>query len=186
MDFVTLQLATTAVLSPVLFGLCVLYIISTSHIQLTAILLNLLTVITGTLRLTLTLPPSYRGFLTLLFIFFLILAVVADVQWGRKFFASKAKEKKKTPVRRVKIESQNAWVVYKNAGEKRAYRVPKLFLDKHSDYLWSDLKFRITCDDGAEPIERECTINEKFYILLPEDLLTRLQKSKVIHFEILE
>jgi hypothetical protein len=77
-------------------------------------------------------------------------------------------------------------VVHKSPGEKRAYRVPKLFLEKHSDYLWSDLKFRITHDQEPDPIEGTFTINEKFYIILPEVLLARLKKSKRIRFEILD
>ncbi|OGG43277.1 MAG: hypothetical protein A3F84_12905 [Candidatus Handelsmanbacteria bacterium RIFCSPLOWO2_12_FULL_64_10] len=185
MDYVALQVAVIAVLSPVLLPVRILYLLSTSHIQLTATLLNLMTVIVGALRFTPILPPSHHGFLTFLFVFFLILALVADAQWGRKFLTSKIKAKK-APIRRVKIESQNAWVVHKSPGEKRAYRVPKLFLEKHNDYLWSDLKFRITHDQDTEPIEGVFTINEKFYIILPEVLLVRLQKSKRIRFEIVE
>jgi len=48
------------------------------------------------------------------------------------------------------------------------------------------LKFRITHDQDTEPIEGVFTINEKFYIILPEVLLVRLQKSKRVRFEIVE
>jgi hypothetical protein len=185
MDSVALQVSVIAVLSPILLPLGILYLLSTSHVQLSAILLNLMTAVVGVFRFTPALPPSYHGFLTFLFLFFLVLALVADVRWGRKLLSSRAKPKK-APVRQVKIVSQNAWVVHKSPGEKRAYRVPKLFLEKHSDYLWSDLKFRITHDQEPDPIEGTFTINEKFYIILPEVLLARLQKSKKIRFEILE
>jgi len=123
--------------------------------------------------------------LTFLFGFFLVLALTANVLWGRRFWALKVKEKK-IPVRRVEIESENAWVVYKSPGERLLYVVPRPFLERHSDYIWSDLRFRIICDNDVDPIDGKFTINEKSQILLPEDLINKLQKSQMIRFEIVE
>ncbi len=183
MDYVTLQLVAVAVLLPVLLALGFLYLLSTSHINLAAIILNLLTAIVGALRFTLILPQSYHGLLTFLFSFFLVLALTADVQWGRRFWALKAK---KPIISRVEIESQNAWVVHKNPGERMTYRVPKPFFEHHPDYIWSDLKFRIICDNDVNPVEGKFTINEKSQIILPEDLISKLRKSQMIRFEIVE
>lgn len=183
MDFVTLQVVAIAVFSPALLALGALYLVSTPHVNLAAIALNMLTAIVGALRLTLNLPQSYLKLLTFIFVFFLVLALIADAQWGRKIWASKTK---KPAGRRVEIESPNAWVVYKNPGESMAYRVPRPFLEHHPDYTSSDLKFRITCDTDVNPVDGKFAIDDKSQITLPADLITKLQKSQLIRFEIVE
>lgn len=185
MDTVALQIAIISTFSPILLVLGILYLISTANVHVSALVLNLLTATVGGLHFSFDLSQPYPKILTFLFVFFLVLALTADVQWGRRFLALKVKEKK-VPARRVKIESQNAWVVYKNPGDRMLYGAPKSFLERHSDYIWSDLRFRITCDCDVNPVEGKFTINEKSKILLPEDLLSKLQKSQMIRFEILE
>lgn len=185
MDAVALQIAIISALSPILLAIGILYLISTTHLHVSALVLNLLTATVGGLHFIFDLSQPHPKILAFLFVFFVVLALTTDVRWGRRFLALKVK-KKKPPVRGVKIESQHAWVVYKNPGERIFYGVPKSVLQTHSDYIWSELKFRITCDRDVNPVGGKFTINEKFRIMLPEDLFSKLQKSQMIRFEIVE
>ena len=182
MDLALLQVVLISVLSPTLIAVGILYILTTAQINLAAIILNGVTILVGWLRFALYISQRYRASLTFLFVFFLILALTANVKLGRKFLAAKSK---KRIVRRVEIESQNAWVVYKTATEEMIYRVPKVFLKKHSDLLGSDVKFRITCENDIDPIEGTFTIDNRYQIGIPEHILGKLHSSQMIRFEIL-
>ncbi|MBI4596361.1 MAG: hypothetical protein HY730_08305 [Candidatus Tectomicrobia bacterium] len=121
--------------------------------------------------------------MTLLFVFVLVFTLVADVRLGRKLFAAQPKRVK---TKRIEIEPPNAWVVNKSSEERLAYKVPKSFLANHPDYMGSDLKFRITCDDDVIPVEGTFSIDDKAQILFPPHILVQINKSQMIRFEILD
>jgi len=90
-DLVVLQIAAIAVLLPVLFAVGALYLLSASGLGGATLLLNLLTASLGGLRFGLNLPPAYSRWLTVCFLFFAALALVANGRrlWGR--FRKKAR-----------------------------------------------------------------------------------------------
>ena len=80
MDSVALQIATISVMSPLLFGAGILYLISTANIGIPTIALNLLTTAVGGLRFAGKLPEGYHGIWTVFFLFLFILAYAANIR----------------------------------------------------------------------------------------------------------
>ncbi|OGG54343.1 MAG: hypothetical protein A3F84_09280 [Candidatus Handelsmanbacteria bacterium RIFCSPLOWO2_12_FULL_64_10] len=183
MDLSVLQVVVISVLSPVSIAAGILCIITTANVNLAALVTNLLAVTLGGLRFVLDVSPRYRLSLTFLFILFLILALTADIRWGRKVLTHQ-----KTRIRptRIEIESAQAWVVHKSPDERWAYRLPKPFLKNRGDDHWSDLKLRITCDHDVTPIEGSFAIGEKAQIMFPPHILSQINQGQMIRFEILE
>jgi hypothetical protein len=182
MNFAALQVVLISVLSPILIAAGILYVLTTAQINLTAIALNFGTILVGWLRFALDISQRYRASLTFLFVVFLVLALTANIQVGRKYISAK---KKKPVVSRIEFEPPNAWVVYKGADERRIYKFPKAFLKNHNDLAGSDVNLRITCENDINPIEGTFTIDEKYQIIIPENILSILHSSQMIRFEIL-
>lgn len=101
MDFVTFQISAIAVLSPVLFAVGVLHLLSASSLGGAAVAFNLLTAMIGGLRFGLDLSPPHSSLLTVLLVFFAALALVADGRLCHRFWKvqSAPPETARTPVR---------------------------------------------------------------------------------------
>lgn len=211
MDFVSLQIAVIAVLSPILLAAGILHLITASNIGvISGIVLNLLAAVIGGLRFALDLPDPYSGLLTLLFVFFLILALIANGRFCHRFWTTlssppvpaRAKSPdprpaapvrtfantvpKKDGAKRVQIVSPTTWLLHNDWGDIRVYTVPPAIIEKKNDLPASDRRFRIIYDEDEEAIEDTFTISHNFQILLPPEHLDRLKGKELIRFEIVE
>jgi hypothetical protein len=103
MNLVALQISAIAVLSPVLFAVGALHLLSASSLGGPAVALNLLTAAIGGLRFGLDLPFSYSRPLTVCLVFFAALALVANGRLCHRFWKAlsspPAPARRKTPMR---------------------------------------------------------------------------------------
>lgn len=216
MDFVALQISTLAVLSPFLFAVGVLQLLSASSLGGPTLALNLLTVALGGLRLGLDLPPPYSILLTVLLVFLAALTLVADGRLCHRFWkvlsAPQTPVRTRVPVRpkvpkptsfraisapakaasrpeeakRVQILSPSAWVLHNDWGDIRVHTVPPAIIERKKGLADSNRNLRITFDADVEPLEDVFRISPNFQILLPPEYIDRLQGSERIQFEILD
>lgn len=208
MNLIALQISAIAVLSPVLFALGVLHLLSASSLGGPAVALNLLTAAIGGLRFGLDLPFSYSRPLTVLLVFFVALTLVADGRLCHRLWKalSSPPAQTKAPVwtgapkprpfpsptrtlekaKRVEVLSPSAWVLHNDWGDIRVYTVPPAILERKKGLADSDRNFRITYDEEAEPIEDTFRISSNFQILLPPECVDKIKGSERIRFEILD
>ena len=209
MESIALEIAVIAILSPILLAAAILYLLSTANLSISAISLNLLTVTMGGLRFGIDLPGYYNGIVTVLFAFFLILAIVANTRLV--FQTSGSKVPKRAAVRKrsskpqpvphvptaepsipkpdeknIRILTSTSWLVRNEWGDIRVYTVPEAVIEGDETLPGSDKKFRIVYEEGAEPVEDTFTISQNLQILLPPDLIDRFQTCELIRFEILD
>lgn len=107
MNLLAFQISAIAILSPVLFAVGALHLLSASSLGGPAVALNLLTAAIGGLRFGLDLPFSYSRPLTVCLVFFAALALVADGRLCHRFWKAlsspparaKASVRTKAPMR---------------------------------------------------------------------------------------
>ena len=211
MDFLSFQIAVISVLSPVLLGGGILFLISTAQITTPAIALNLLAASMAGLRFAVDLPENVKGLLTVFFGFFLILALAANARAIALFLTKTPKLEPEVRTRssvpkgeaavqpkvpgpsvmkgdeskRVRVLSPTCWLLNNEWCDIRVFKLPTAIAEKNSELMSSARQFRIAYDEEAEPVEESFAISQNLEILLPGDIVNRLQTRELIRFEIL-
>ena len=217
MDQLAFEIAVIAIVSPFLLIAGILYLISATHIGVQAIALNALTVIVGAVRFGLDLPDTFRPVTTVLFGFFLILALVANARIVLRPRSSRSRPRglpsvsapaaapvgapqptavpppagvpspaRVADAKRVRIIAAKVWLLNNDWCDIRVFTVPPGIIERNKDLLGSTRNFRIVYNEDAEPVEEGFAISQSCEILLPPDLVDKLQSSELIRFEILD
>ena len=165
MDYVAIQIATISVMSPLLLGAGILYLISTANIGIPTIALNLMATAVGGLRFAGELPECYHGIWTVFFLFFMVLAYAANIRICIPIRSSLVKIWKSSRVK----ESTISQVPNKKSSQDS--KKPK------------NLEFKITPKANADPVQilspTSWSVNNKWgdikVFTAPQDIIEKNQ-----------
>lgn len=211
-----LGLSATAVLLPVLLAAGILHLLSAANLGVSTFAFNALAAGLGVVRFSTPTPGPVGGVLTLLFLFFLVLAVVANVRLSRRFWRrlaaplsarpaprrSPAPRPAPTPSvtssprkvapgapnvkKRIQVVSSRAWVLHNDWGEIRVFSVPPAIVEKRKQIPASDQNFRIVYGEDQDILEDTFTVGQNLQILFPPEVVEKLKASPLVRFEILD
>ena len=213
--FAAFEISAIAVLSPVLLAVGILHLLSAANLGASSLVCNALATGLGALRFTVDLPPPLSGLLTLLFVFFLILAVTVNARLCRRFLRTlsappvrvqprpprprvyrpalaQTPVKVKAPAgapnakKRIQILSSRAWIIHNDWRDMRAFSVPPAIVEKNKQIPASDQQFRIVYGEDQDILEDTFTISQNLQILIPPEVIEKLRESPLLRFEIVD